>query len=410
MRGKRKRSSHSGIARLFGAVLMLVFVLLSVSVFSNPPKPVPSSAPEPSPSAAVFAASPTSSLTPSPEPAKEPSDEYFTIAMMGDCTLGSGHYDKTSSRSYENVVGDDYAYPFGGARELYEDADFTIVNLECAVTDHNVPEIKTFAFRAKPEYVNILTEGGVDFVTLGNNHSMDYGNTGYEDTKTNLESAGIAYAANGEWSLYTTDTGLVIGVYSKNLATTSQIREAVGAMKEAGAELIIVALHWGDEGSYRATGTQKTLGQAAIDAGAHIVMGTHPHTLQEMEEYGGGYIYYSLGNWTFGGNYDPRDKDTVLAKLTVRREPDGTVSVTDCENIPCSVSSSTDRNDYRPMPYEAGSDAYLRVLSKLDGTFTGANLNVNYEPAETGEPAVNTDSPAVPDDPIGEPGPPVGEF
>ena len=314
-----------------------------------------------------------------PEEEPDPSAEYFTIAMMGDCTFASDHDSREGPHSYEVVVGDDYAYPFGMVKHLYDDADFVIVNLESAMCEYNVPVEKLFRLRAKPEYVNILLEGGVDFVALGNNHTMDYGQTGYEETQEVLSGNGIGFAPNGGWRLFTTESGLTIGVYSKNMASESDVTTAISELKAAGAELLIMALHWGDEGSYRANADQKLVGRAAIDAGAHIVMGTHPHTVQEFEIYNGGFIYYSLGNWSFGGHTNPRDKDSILARVMVMRDIDGQISIIGADNIPCSVSGSETTNDYQPTPYEIGSEEYERTLSKLDGTFSGPNLVVSYQ-------------------------------
>jgi poly-gamma-glutamate synthesis protein (capsule biosynthesis protein) len=328
---------------------------------------------------------------PREEPVPEPAPEYFTIAMMGDCSIASEHNSKTSAVSYENVVKDDYAYPFSMVKYLYEDADFTIVNLECVIAEYNVPQNKTFRLRANPDYVNILVEGGIDCAALGNNHTMDYGQRGYDETKEILAAAGVGVAPDGGTALFTTESGLTIGVYSKNTVSEANVRSAAATLKEQGAELIIMALHWGDEGSYRKTASQRQIARAAIDAGAHIVMGTHPHTLQETEIYNGGYIYYSLGNWTFGGHNNPRDKDTVLALLTVKRDVDGNISVVGAENIPCSSSGSETINDYRPVPYEIDSVGYNRALSKLDGSFTGPNLVVSYEEITTGGAAEQQD-------------------
>ena len=98
-----------------------------------------------------------------------------------------------------------------------------------------------------------------------------------------------------------------------------------------------------------------------------------------MEEYNGKYIYYCLGNWTFGGNTNPRDKDTVIAQLEVVKDVDGSVYVADRKHIPCASSGVVSGNNYQPVPYEEGSEEYYRTLSKLDGTFTGPDLSIGYE-------------------------------
>lgn len=299
--------------------------------------------------------------------------------MIGDCTLSSGPYNDNYSGGYRKVVGDDYAYPFAETVHLLNEDDFTIANLECVLSNHNVAASKNFVFRAPPEYVNIMTEGSVEFVTLGNNHVLDYGEQGYADTKATLDEAGIGYAGRDEYTLYETESGLKIGVYAVSFGNEAQIKAGITALKDAGAEFIIAALHWGDEGAYTVNGLQISQGHAAIDAGADIVYGTHPHTLQPVEEYKGKYIYYSMGNWSFGGNTNPRDKDTVLVRLTVMRDIDGSISLVEREHLPCTSSGESNRNNYQPAPLEEGSERWERVLSKLDGSFTGPNLSIGYE-------------------------------
>ena len=313
-----------------------------------------------------------------PVPEADPEPQYYTFSMIGDCTLASSIYNVALSNSYNNTVGDDYAYPFALTRDWFLDDDFTIANLECVLSDYSVPTDKNFVFRAVPEYVNILTEGGVDFVTLGNNHVLDYGEQGYADTKAALDGAGIAYAGRDEWTICKTGD-LTIGVYAVSFGSVASIQAGIQALKDNGAEFIIACLHWGDEGSYDVNALQYEQGHAAIDAGADIVMGSHPHTLQPYEIYNGHYIYYSMGNWTFGGNTDPRDKDTVMVRFTVERLYDGSTSITDIQNIPCSSSGVMSGNNYQPVVCEEGSEQYYRVLSKLDGSFDGANLSIGYE-------------------------------
>jgi poly-gamma-glutamate synthesis protein (capsule biosynthesis protein) len=316
-----------------------------------------------------------------PEPEPDPEPEFFTIAMMGDTTLASEFATRGRAQSFHNVVQGDFAYPFSLVRHLYEDADFVIVNLESAMSEHDVPADRLFRFNARPEYVNILIEGGVHGVTLGNNHARDFGTIGYEATKENLREHGIFYAPYNGWNIFHAERGLAIGVYSHNFprpADIPQIENAIREMKAAGAELIIVAPHWGVEGSYRPNQNQIAVGRAAINAGAHIVMGHHPHTIQPMELYNGGVIHFSLANFVFGGNLAPRDQDSYIGKVVVKRDIDGTISIYDTINIPVFVSSVRTHNDFRPMPIEEGTEAYYRVRSKLDGTFTGPTLVVDY--------------------------------
>ena len=153
-------------------------------------------------------------------------------------------------------------------------------------------------------------------------------------------------------------------------------------LREAGAEIVVVCAHWGLEGSYSPTADQRSVGRAAIDAGADIVCGSHPHVLQPMEGYAGGVILYSLGNWSFGGNTAPQDRDTAIVQLRFRRDPDGSLTLDECTAVPCSVSGSTGRNDYQPTPYARDSEGYARVIHKLNGSFTGEDLTVDYSALE----------------------------
>jgi poly-gamma-glutamate synthesis protein (capsule biosynthesis protein) len=111
------------------------------------------------------------------------------------------------------------------------------------------------------------------------------------------------------------------------------------------------------------------MGHLAIDSGADIVFGHHPHVLQPLEFYNGGLIMYSMGNFSFGGNRNPSDKDTVVVQQEFIRTADGSVCLGETILIPCRISSVTNRNDYQPTPYDPADPGYLRVLSKLDGSY-----------------------------------------
>ena len=379
---KRRAPGKAILLKAVIAIVVFACAIVGSSVLFSQPvqKPDKDSAPS-FPTVSTLPQKPETmpELTPEPEPdiddeiEPEPAAEYFTIAMMGDCVLASDHDFKEDERSYESVVGDDFEYPFSLVKHLYEDADFVIASLKCVIASHIEPQEKEVRLRADPEYANILLEGGIHFVTLGNNHTMDYGQDGYEETQEILSGNGVGFATDGGWDLYETGRGLIVGVYSMNFPSEEDVTAGVFELLDAGAELIIVAPHWGVEGSYIATEEQEQIGRAAIDAGAHIVMGTHPRTLQKMEEYNGGVIYYSLGSFTYGADQSPADMDSVIAKVMVRRDADGEITVLSMENIPCSISGDPTDNDYRPVPYEIGSEEYIRTLSKLDDIFENSD-------------------------------------
>ena len=315
---------------------------------------------------------------PTPTPTPEPEPEYFTLHFVGDCTLACAAGFQGGANGYDTITGGDFSYPFAKTKDFFTDDDFTMANCECCLTESNNATAKTFTFKTSADYANVFPEGSVEFVTLANNHVLDFGQQGYDDTKAALDAVGVAYAGRDEWTVYETERGLRVGVYAVSFGTVEQIKKGIAAVKDAGADFIIAALHFGDEGSYQVNADQRTQARAAVDAGADFVYGSHAHTLQPSEIYEGKYIYYSMGNWTFGGNTNPRDKDTFILCLTVEKTWDGAVSVTEREEIPCASSGVTSYNNYQPVPYAEGSEGYARVKSKLDGSFTGANLSIGY--------------------------------
>ena len=311
--------------------------------------------------------------------------ERFLLSFAGDCTLGENHDEEGNSGTYTRVVGKNYGYPMSNVRHIFEADDFTLVNLECALTssyptEEEMVELEThrFRFRGPTDYTNILTGSSIEFASCANNHSRDYGLQGLLDTWDALEDADLAYASFGRPCVATTQSGLTIGVCAIFFGfTQAQIENTVKQLRDKGAEIIIMSIHWGDEGVYLPDQLQQNMGHMAIDAGVDIVYGHHPHVLQRIEEYGDGIIYYSLGNFCFGGNNYPQDLDTAILQQEVIRDLDGSISLGELTIIPASCSSLPVQNNFQPTPYEPGTKEYDRVMSKLDGTYAGPNLPVH---------------------------------
>lgn len=308
----------------------------------------------------------------------EPPEERFLLTFAGDCTLGANPKNSYAEVGFPKVVGEDYAYPFQNVVSFFEADDATFVNLEGALTDKGNPASKTYTFRGAPSYSHILTDNSVEVVTLANNHSLDYGQIGYDSTRSVLEEAAIPFVERDSSLLLELDCGLTVGLYGMVYykLDVEDMKAEIADLRSRGAKLVIVAPHWGVEGSYRPTRLQQDVGHAAIDAGADIVWGSHPHVLQPIEAYGNGIIYYSMGNFCFGGNSKPGDFDTALLQQEVIRSPKGEISLGSLHIIPCSISSEDTVNNYQPTPMTADSEEYARVLSKLDGSFDGPNLKI----------------------------------
>lgn len=350
---------------------------------------------------------PTQAPTEAPtEPVEtEPQPERFLLSFVGDCTLGSTNENYGVKYSFIDTIGENYDYPFASVKQFFEADDFTFANLECVLSDERMYSSSQFSFRGPTAYTQILTGSSVEAVTLANNHTGDFGEKGITHTKEALDAAGISYVEKNSAALHTTDSGLTIGMYAVNFTLDAKdMEKKIEDLREDGAEVIIVAFHWGSEGAYRPNSTMVANAHAAIDAGADIVYGSHPHVLQKVEEYGNGIIYYSLGNFSFGGNNWPPDLDSAILQQEVIRDLDGSIRLGELTMIPCSISSLPKQNDFQPTPYEVGTAEYDRTISKLDGTFKGPNLYVNYdktpatEAPATGAPAPEA-APVTPDVP-----------
>lgn len=318
-----------------------------------------------------------------PEETTQPTEPVLTsflLTFTGDSTIGSDPNLFANPYGYILTIGDDYEYPFRNIAQYFREDELTLVNLEGVFADSGTGATKQFVFRGPTSYVNILTGSSVEAVTLANNHTLDFGVEGYESTKTALQGGGVTYVEDQGSVIHTTESGLVVGLYAAAFTRNDEdMKSEIASLRNQGAQVIVAAMHWGNEGQYRATEAQKSWAHALIDAGVDIVWGNHSHVLQPIEEYNGGIIYYSLGNCTFGGNTWPRDPDTAVLQQEVIVSSDGTVKLGKLTIIPCSVSSATTGlNNFQPTPYAEGSAGYDRVMSKLDGSWKGADLIVDY--------------------------------
>lgn len=276
-----------------------------------------------------------------PEPTGEPVS--ITVSMVGDCTLGTDiNFDQSTSFDAFYQMKNDPGYFFQNVKEIFTADDLTVANMEGTLTTSDARQEKTFAFKGDPSYTEILTRGGVEATNLANNHSHDYGDQSYEDTIQYLEAAGITtfgYDRTAVMDVKGIKVGL-IGIY--------ELKDGIGRQQQ-----VIDTI------------------QEVKNQGADLVVGHHPHVLQGIEKYQGKNIVYSLGNFCFGGNKNPSDKDTMIFQQTFTVE-NGKLAEDDVTNIiPCSLSSESGYNNYQPMVLE-GSEKE-RVLQKIEDFSTAIN-------------------------------------
>lgn len=293
----------------------------------------------------------------------------LTLSVVGDCTLGTDEtfdYDTSLNAYYENYGAD---YFLQNVKDIFSADDLTIANFEGTLTDSDEREDKTFAFKAPASYASILTGGSVEAVNTANNHSHDYGDQSFDDTLAALDDAGIVHFGYDETAVMDVKgikVGLV-GIYElyDHLEREQQLKDNIAKVKADGAQLIVVIFHWGNETETVPDSNQTTLGRIAIDEGADLVCGHHPHVLQGIETYKGKNIVYSLGNFCFGGNSSPSDMDTMIYQQTFTIDADGVKKDNVTNIIPCSISSAAydGYNNYQPTPAEG--DEATRILGKI---------------------------------------------
>ena len=184
--------------------------------------------------------------------------DTFVISMVGDCTLASIQ----TGRDFDSYIDKNgTSWPFSGVVDYLDQDEFTLANLECTFSDEKLKSSSLFYFRGPSSYADILVQGSVECVTLGNNHTDDFGAKGVADTKAALDAVGVPWAAAGESKVITTEHGLKIGIYCPGWTglSKSNITTGIQKLKEAGADILIFAPHWGTEGSYKVTANQESL-------------------------------------------------------------------------------------------------------------------------------------------------------
>ncbi len=327
MVGARGHWRSSWPRSALGALMLLALLLAACS----------NAASHKSPSAVgSTATAPAATATPLPPTATPTPTRTVTLAAVGDIML---------ARSIgERVLSDGPPVVFAGVEPHLSSADLTVGNLETSISHEGAPAAKGYTFRAPPATAASLGAAGYDVVSQANNHALDYGAEALADTRRLVEAQGVDVVGAGPDLAAATKPAIiernglrvaVLGFVNTQAegsydqanwaatattagvawATPEAIRTAVQSAK-AEADIVIVMLHAGVEYDAAPTPEQEMLAETAIDAGASLVLGAHPHVLQPVVEYDGGVIAYSLGNFVFDG-FDPPANTTAIFDATL---------------------------------------------------------------------------------------------
>ncbi|HEC23126.1 MAG TPA: CapA family protein [Chloroflexi bacterium] len=314
--------------RLIGPGMALVALLACHAA----PSAAPSSADlAPVPLPTLLPRTPTSApATPAATPVPARPVE-LTVIIVGDVMLGR----MVNIGSLER---EDFTWPFRGTGEALRAADLTLGNLESPIAEDCPPNEVSTLFCADPRAVEGLAWAGFDGLSLANNHSHDRGDEGFEQTVALLEEAGIA-AFYDQTVMVVEIRGVRIGVMGfMDVDRLLDVEAALAATGEMAGQVdvLIGIMHWGYEYVAYHNWRQEVVGRALIDAGMDVVAGAHPHQVQEIEEYNGGVIFYSLGNFVFDQMWSSGTRQGHIARLTFLIQEDGEVGLT-YEIIPITI-------------------------------------------------------------------------
>ena len=312
--------------------------------------------------------------------------DAITLGFVGDILFddnyAAGYSFKRAGNTAEGVIGQSLL-------EMMRGADVMMANNEFAYSNNGTPtEGKTYTFRAKPESASILNTMGVDIVGLANNHAYDYGQQALVDSFSALNNAGVAYAGAGrdidEAShpvYYVTDSGFKIAIICAtqierldNPDTKGATQDSPGVFRCLNDTLllekirearernayVVVFIHWGTESTDEIDYYQSLQAKEIAEAGANLIIGSHPHVLQRIEYVSKVPVVYSMGNFIFNS----KTLDTCLILTTLHRN--GSVNL---RFVPAIQSGST--------VYEATGDEAARILNYMNSISTGVNIDSN---------------------------------
>ena len=312
-------------------------------------------------------------------PLDVPDGDTLTLTLGGDAALGTRETLWRKGKAFPAYIKTrGLSWPFSGLQSCFAGDDMTLVNLEGVLKSNGKGEqkYKSVRIRGLPAWAEALKLGSVEQVNIANNHHEDYGASGSRSTLKALEEQGIAYSGFGQ-SYVWEKNGHKIGFAGVRQAVFRKDPEQVAAqMKQQGEDLraqgcqvIIFSCHWGEEYNPYHTDLQWRMARAAVDAGADVIVGTHPHVVQGIGCIGHTPVIWSLGNLCFGATQEMKTFDGTLMRLTLVFDENGYAGCR-LRAVPILTSSryAEDVNDFHPIPAKGKDAQRILALIQQDST------------------------------------------
>ena len=319
--------------------------------------------------------------------AAEENTKIITLTFTGDCTLCGEEWLKDQDYSFVSHVNRfGYGYPFENVRELFEEDDLTVINLENVFYDRTDNQAKkNFRFRAPTDFAKILSSGSVELAFLGNNHALDYGKPGLDSTILAIKREGVDWFGSNytynQTHIFEKD-GIKIGfIGSYSAYWFSQMdafRKAYQALEDAGCQVVIGVVHDGIEYAPYRHNRQMEMANWLVNRGAKLVIGHHPHVPQGVDVLGDATVVYSLGNFSFGGNKDldikrrpgKRADRALIARVELQFDEHKGYLGHQVNLIPVSPSGTAEYNNYQPVLLSGEAALETMALVQDDTPFT----------------------------------------
>lgn len=300
------------------------------------------------------------------------------ITFLGDCTLGGEEKSREKSTGFiQRVKKNGFEFPMRNLKKLTMADDITVANLEGVLTDRELKKAdKTYNFSGPTELTNVLTMAEIECVTLANNHSHDYGEAGYNDTKEALDYAGVAWFGTDGAVIWENNQGLRIGftgvhyaLYERQAAVYDKQMQA---LKNAGCAALITVMHAGEEYTQTIDRHQKQIVSHAVKEGTDLIVGHHPHVVQGFDFVENVPVVYSLGNCSFGGARYVKDTDALVLQAELSFEM-GTLTEMTLRFYPITVTTDNTYNNYSPDFLKGkAAERVLKKMKKSTGYDMGA--------------------------------------
>lgn len=323
-------------------------------------------------------------------------EQHVRLTFTGDVTLGCEEKYREEETSFKRMADEHgYDYFLSNVKALFELDDLTVVNLEGVLSDSKANENtkKTYRFRGSTDYASILTGSSVELTDLANNHTHDYGERGYLDTLATLDAAGIGHFGGREvyiWRKGNVKLAFLGMSYTEeNKEEKDWLKGEIARLKrEQDVSAVIFLYHGGQEYGEGRNERQQKIARLSVDAGADLVVMHHPHVVQGMSVMDNRSVFYSLGNFCFGGNQRVRAMGSLIVSADLTFSDEGEYLGQQITLLPAHVSGLSSRNDYQPRLVSGDDVRAVMRLVRADTRFklgsindqTGA-LTLDYLPA-----------------------------